>query len=63
MSTDCNGKYVYLDPYKGGQIAIMESARNIVCTGANPVAITNCLNFGNPNDPEFIGSLRTQLQV
>ena len=51
MSTDCNGKYVYLDPYKGGQIAIMESARNIVCTGANPVAITNCLNFGNPNDP------------
>tara|TARA_Y100000768_G_scaffold376263_1_gene348125 strand:+ start:454 stop:2685 length:2232 start_codon:yes stop_codon:yes gene_type:complete len=51
MSTDCNGKYVYLDPYKGGQIAVMESARNIVCTGAKPVAITNCLNFGNPNDP------------
>tara|TARA_B100002052_G_scaffold30751_1_gene23835 strand:+ start:10890 stop:13121 length:2232 start_codon:yes stop_codon:yes gene_type:complete len=53
MSTDCNGKYVYLDPYKGGQIAIMESARNIVCTGAKPIAITNCLNFGNPNDPEI----------
>ena len=53
MSTDCNGKYVYLDPYKGGQIAIMESARNIVCTGAKPIAITNCLNFGNPNDPQI----------
>jgi len=51
MSTDCNGKYVYIDPYRGGQIAILESARNIVCTGAKPVAITNCLNFGNPNDP------------
>ena len=51
MSTDCNGKYVYIDPYRGGQIAVLESARNVVCTGANPIAITNCLNFGNPNDP------------
>ena len=50
ISTDCNGKYVYIDPYKGGQIAILESSRNVVCTGAKPLAITNCLNFGNPND-------------
>ncbi|MAV63817.1 MAG: phosphoribosylformylglycinamidine synthase II [Candidatus Marinimicrobia bacterium] len=51
MSTDCNGKYVYLDPYKGGQVAVLESARNVVCSGGKPIAITNCLNFGNPNDP------------
>ncbi len=52
MSTDCNGRYVYLNPRLGGQIAVAESARNIVCSGAEPLAITNCLNFGNPNDPE-----------
>ena len=53
VSTDCNGRYVYIDPYKGGQIAVLESARNVVCTGAKPLAITNCLNYGNPNDPEI----------
>ena len=53
MSTDCNGKYVYLNPRVGGQIAVIESARNIVCSGAEPLAITNCLNFGNPQDPEI----------
>ena len=53
VSTDCNGRYVYIDPYKGGQIAVLESARNVVCTGATPLAITNCLNYGNPNDPEI----------
>ncbi len=52
-STDCNGRYVYLDPFKGGQIAIAESARNVSCAGAEPVAFTNCLNFGNPEDPEI----------
>ncbi len=52
MSTDCNGRYVYLNPRKGGQIAVAEAARNVVCTGAKPVAITNCLNFGNPYKPE-----------
>jgi phosphoribosylformylglycinamidine synthase subunit PurL len=51
-STDGNGRYVYLNPYKGGVIAVLESARNVACTGAEPVAITNCLNFGNPYDPE-----------
>ncbi|MEX2602770.1 MAG: phosphoribosylformylglycinamidine synthase subunit PurL [Gracilimonas sp.] len=49
--TDCNGRYVYLNPRKGGQIAVAESARNVVCSGAKPMAITNCLNFGNPYKP------------
>ncbi len=53
MSTDCNGRYVYLNPRLGGQIAVAESARNVVCSGAEPIAITNCLNFGNPQDPEI----------
>ena len=53
MSTDCNGRYVYLNPRMGGQIAVVESARNVVCSGAEPLAITNCLNFGNPQDPEI----------
>ncbi len=52
VKTDCNGRYVYLNPYKGGMIAVCESARNVVCTGAEPLAITNCLNFGNPYKPE-----------
>jgi phosphoribosylformylglycinamidine synthase len=52
MKTDCNGRYVYLNPYKGGAIAVCESARNVACTGAEPLAITNCLNFGNPYKPE-----------
>jgi phosphoribosylformylglycinamidine synthase len=53
LKTDCNSKYVYLNPYKGGMIAVCESARNVVCTGAIPIAITNCLNFGNPYNPEM----------
>lgn len=53
ISTDCNGRYVYLNPKAGAQIAVAEAARNVVCTGAKPVAITNCLNFGNPYDPEI----------
>lgn len=53
MKTDCNGMYAYLNPYRGGKIAVAESARNVVCTGAEPLAITNCLNFGNPYDPEI----------
>ncbi|USG68326.1 phosphoribosylformylglycinamidine synthase subunit PurL [Brevibacillus ruminantium] len=52
MSTDCNGRYVYLDPEVGGAIAVAESARNIVCSGAEPLAVTDCLNFGNPEKPE-----------
>ena len=52
LTTDCNSAYVYADPYKGGMIAVAEAARNVVCAGAKPVAITNCLNFGNPYNPE-----------
>jgi phosphoribosylformylglycinamidine (FGAM) synthase-like enzyme len=48
LTTDCNGRYCYLDPYAGGAIAVAEAARNIVCSGATPVAVTDCLNFGNP---------------
>ena len=56
--TDCNGRYVYLDPRKGGKIAVAEAARNVVCSGAEPIAITNCLNFGNPQDPEIYWQFR-----
>lgn len=52
MSTDCNGRYVYLDPETGGAIAVAEAARNVVCSGAEPLAITDCLNFGSPDKPE-----------
>jgi phosphoribosylformylglycinamidine synthase subunit PurL len=52
LTTDCNSAYVYADPYKGAMIAVSEAARNIVCSGGEPVAITNCLNFGNPYNPE-----------
>lgn len=53
VKTDCNGRYVYLNPRRGGQIAVIEAARNVVCAGGKPVAITNCLNFGNPYKPEL----------
>lgn len=52
MTTDCNSRYVYLDPQVGGRIAVSEAARNIVCSGAEPLAITDNLNFGSPEKPE-----------
>jgi len=52
LKTDCNGRYVSLDPRIGTQLAVAEAARNVACTGARPMAITNCLNFGNPKRPE-----------
>lgn len=52
VKTDCNGRYVYLDPQLGTEHAVVEAARNVACVGARPVAITNCLNFGNPYKPE-----------
>ena len=58
ISTDCNGRYVYLNPRLGARIAVAESARNVICSGAEPVAITNCLNFGNPTDPEIYWQFR-----
>jgi phosphoribosylformylglycinamidine synthase len=52
MTVDCNSRFVWADPFVGGQIAVAEAARNLVCAGAEPAAITNCLNFGNPYNPE-----------
>jgi phosphoribosylformylglycinamidine synthase len=52
ITTDCNSRYVFADPYKGAMIAVSEAARNIVCSGGQPLGVTNCLNFGNPYDPE-----------
>ncbi|MBI5144761.1 MAG: phosphoribosylformylglycinamidine synthase subunit PurL [Candidatus Omnitrophica bacterium] len=51
-TTDCNSRYCYLHPYRGAQIAVAEAARNLVCAGAEPAAVTDCLNFGNPKKPE-----------
>ncbi len=59
--TDCNGRYVYLNPRRGGQIAVVESARNVVCSGGQPLAITNCLNFGNPYKPEVYWTFKEAL--
>ncbi len=58
LKTDCNGRYVFLDPRVGGRIAVAEAARNVACTGATPRAITNCLNFGNPKKPEVFFQFR-----
>jgi phosphoribosylformylglycinamidine synthase II len=52
LTTDCNSRYVFADPYVGGMIAVAEAARNIVCSGGLPLGVTNCLNFGNPYDPQ-----------
>jgi phosphoribosylformylglycinamidine synthase len=58
LKTDCNGRYVYLDPRVGGRIAVAEAARNVACVGGRPMAITNCLNFGNPKRPEVFFQFR-----
>ncbi|NTW11553.1 MAG: phosphoribosylformylglycinamidine synthase subunit PurL, partial [Chlorobiaceae bacterium] len=62
MKTDCNARYVYLNPALGGRIAVAECARNIACTGARPLAITNCLNFGNPYKPEVYYQFKTSVE-
>ncbi|MEX1210128.1 MAG: phosphoribosylformylglycinamidine synthase subunit PurL, partial [Candidatus Nanopelagicales bacterium] len=54
VSTDCNGRFVRLDPYEGAKLALAESYRNVAVTGARPLAVTNCLNFGSPEDPEVM---------
>ncbi len=58
LTTDCNARYCGLDPYLGGMHAIAEAARNLACVGAEPVAVTDCLNFGNPERPEIYFQLR-----
>ncbi len=57
IATDGNAAYTHLDPYAGGAIAVAEAARNVACTGAKPIAMTNCLNFGNPEKPEVYRQL------
>jgi phosphoribosylformylglycinamidine synthase subunit PurL len=54
MSVDCNGRFVYLDPRRGAQLAVAEASRNVACAGAEPIGATNCLNFGNPQKPEIM---------
>ncbi len=62
LKTDCNARFVYLDPYAGGAIAVAEAARNVVCSGARPVAITDCLNFGNPEKLEVYYQLEQAIR-
>jgi phosphoribosylformylglycinamidine synthase len=54
LSADCNGRFVYLDPFAGAQLAVAEAARNVACAGGTPIGATNCLNFGNPEKPEIM---------
>jgi phosphoribosylformylglycinamidine synthase len=58
LSVDCNPRWCWLDPYRGAQAAVAEAARNVACTGARPLALTNCLNFGNPEKPEIMWQFR-----
>jgi phosphoribosylformylglycinamidine synthase II len=58
MSVDCNSRYCHLDPVVGGMIAVAEAARNVACSGGRPLAVTDCLNFGNPEKPEVMWSFR-----
>ena len=62
MTTDCNSRYVYLNPKIGGMIAVAECARNLACSGAKPLAITNCLNFGNPYNPGVYFQFKESVQ-
>jgi phosphoribosylformylglycinamidine synthase len=62
VTTDGNGRYCYIDPYRGGAIAVAEAARNVVCAGALPVAVTDCLNFGNPERPDVYFQMQAVIQ-
>ena len=62
VSTDCNSSYCYLDPFEGAKIAVAEAARNIACVGAEPLGLTDCLNFGNPEDPEVFWQFRRAVE-
>ncbi|WP_100489269.1 phosphoribosylformylglycinamidine synthase subunit PurL [Sporolactobacillus pectinivorans] len=62
MTTDCNAKYLALDPLVGGKIAVAEAARNIVCSGAEPLGITDCLNFGTPENPEVFWEMEESVK-
>lgn len=62
LTTDGNGLYCFLDPFEGGKIAVAEAARNVVCVGARPVAVTDCLNFGNPEKPDVYYQLEQTIR-
>ena len=62
LAADCNGRYCYLDPQIGSRIAVAESARNIVCSGGRPLALTDCLNYGNPTKPEIYWQFCASIQ-
>ena len=62
LTVDCNGAYVYLDPYEGGKAAVTEACRNLVCSGAVPLGVTDNLNFGNPHNPELFFQLRESVR-
>ncbi|EGD51505.1 phosphoribosylformylglycinamidine synthase II [Thermoanaerobacter ethanolicus JW 200] len=61
LTTDCNGRYCYLDPYIGSQIAVAEAARNLCMVGAKPIGVTDCLNFGNPEKKEIYWQLKNSI--
>ncbi len=62
LVTDCNGRMVYLDPFKGGVMAVCEAARNLACVGARPLALTNCLNFGSPENPHIYWQMQEAIR-
>lgn len=62
ITSDCNAAYVYLDPYEGGKAAVVEAARNLVCSGAQPLGVTDNLNFANPHNPELFWQLRESVR-
>ena len=62
MTADCNSRYCFSDPYTGGAIAVAEAARNIVCAGGEPVGLTDCLNFGNPEKPEIMWQFQQAIE-
>ncbi|MES0338419.1 MAG: phosphoribosylformylglycinamidine synthase subunit PurL [Candidatus Magnetobacterium sp. LHC-1] len=62
MSVDCNSRYCYLDPYAGAVHAVCEAARNVACSGATPVALTDCLNFGNPEKPHVMWQFKRAIE-
>ena len=62
LATDCNGRFAYLDPYVGAQLALAEAYRNVAVTGAQPVAVSDCLNFGSPEDPAVMWQFREAIR-
>ena len=62
ISVDCNSRFCYLDPYEGAAIAVAEGCRNVTCSGAKPIGLTNCLNFGNPEKPEIMWQFEQAVQ-